>query len=74
MTRKKDEKNALYEKEYEGNTAEEAIRYALKELGLPQEKIKIKILSEGQRGLFGMEGAKKAKIRVTVLSNEKKQA
>jgi spoIIIJ-associated protein len=74
MTRKKDEKNGLFVKEFEANTAEEAIRCALKELGLPKEKLKIKILSEGQRGLFGMEGAKKAKIRVTALSNEIKPA
>ncbi len=72
MTSNKEEKNPQYVKEYEGNSVEEAIRSAMQELGLPKEKIKIKILSEGQRGLFGMEGVKKAKIRVTVLSSEKK--
>lgn len=56
--------------EYEGNTVEEAIKIALKELNLPKEKVRINILTEGQRGLFGMEGAKKAKIRVSILSKE----
>lgn len=72
MTRKKDEKNSMQVRDYEANTVEAAIRCALNELGIPKEKIKIKILAEGQRGLFGMEGVKKAKIRVTILSNEKK--
>jgi Predicted RNA-binding protein len=74
MAQRKDDKNALYVKEYEGNSVEEAIRSAMQELGLPKEKITIKILSEGQRGLFGMQGVKKAKIRVTVLSNDQKPA
>jgi spoIIIJ-associated protein len=72
MENKKD-KTAAMAKEYEGNTVEDAIKKALDELKLPKEKIKIKILTEGQRGLFGMEGAKKAKIRVTVLFNESKK-
>lgn len=58
--------------DFEANTIEEAIKKALRELKLPKEKIIIKILSEGQRGLFGMQGAKKAKIRVTILKDEQK--
>lgn len=57
-------------KEYEANTVEEAIKLALLELRLPKERIKIQILTEGNRGLFGMEGAKKAKIRVTIMSEK----
>jgi len=66
MTAKKDDNAKVWAKEYDGNTVEEAIDIALAELKLPKEKIKIHILTEGQRGLFGMEGAKKAKIRVTI--------
>jgi len=66
MTAKKDDSANVWAKEYEGNTVEEAIEIALLELKLPKEKIKIHILTEGQRGLFGMEGVKKAKIRVTI--------
>lgn len=52
--------------EAEGKTTKEAIRLALKELGVPRNKVEIKILSEEDKGLFGMEGAKLAKVRVTV--------
>ncbi len=56
--------------EVEGKTVEEAIRKALKDLKLPREKVKIEVLSEEARGLFGMPGAKPAKIKVTVLKNK----
>lgn len=48
----------------EANTVEEAIDAGVKKLNLPKEKIKIKILSEPQRGLFGMNGPFKAKVRI----------
>ncbi|MFH2145485.1 MAG: Jag N-terminal domain-containing protein [Candidatus Omnitrophota bacterium] len=66
MAEREEENNSSRAKEFEGNTVEEAIEKAVQELNLPQEKITIQILTEGQRGLFGMEGAKKAKIRVTI--------
>jgi spoIIIJ-associated protein len=52
--------------EFEGGTVEEAIKNALNTLKVSRETIKVKVLSEEQRGLFGMEGAKPAKIRVTI--------
>ena len=58
--------------EVEGNTVEEAIKKALKELKLPREKVKIEILSEEEKGLFGMPGAKPAKIRVSVIKGKEK--
>ncbi len=51
--------------EVEGRTIEEAIKKALKQLKLPRDKVKIEVLSEEKRGLFGMPGAKPAKVRVT---------
>jgi len=54
-------------REFEGKTVEEAIKKALRELKLPREKLKIEVLTEEQKGLFGMSGAKLAKVRVTVL-------
>lgn len=71
MAKRKQENNPAWAKEFEGNTVEEAIAKAAQTLNLPKEKIKIKILTEGQRGLFGMEGAKKAKIRVTITPDNK---
>ncbi|MCM8796313.1 MAG: Jag N-terminal domain-containing protein [Candidatus Omnitrophica bacterium] len=56
--------------EVEGNTVEEAIKKALKELKLPRSKVKIEVLSEEKKGLFGMPGAKPAKIRVSLLKNK----
>jgi len=58
-------KNKMYI-EAEGRTIEEAIKNALKELKMPREKVKIEVLSEEKRGLFGMPGAKPAKVRVAV--------
>jgi spoIIIJ-associated protein len=52
--------------EVEGKTVEEAIKRALKELNLPRSKVKIEVLSEEKKGLFGMPGAKPAKVRVTL--------
>jgi spoIIIJ-associated protein len=58
--------------EIEGTTVEEAIKKALSELGLSRDKVKITILFEGVKGLFGMPGAKPAKIRVTIIKNKEK--
>jgi spoIIIJ-associated protein len=56
--------------EFTGKTVEEAIKKALKELKVPREKVKIQILSDEQKGLFGMPGAKPAKIRVSILKGK----
>jgi spoIIIJ-associated protein len=56
-------------REVEGKTVEEAIKKALKELKLPRNKIKIEVLSEEKKGLFGMPGARPAKIRVSIKEN-----
>lgn len=53
--------------EVEGITVEEAIAKALKELNLPRHRVKIESLSEEKKGLFGMPGAKPAKVRVSVI-------
>lgn len=52
--------------EFEGSTVEEAINKALKELNLTRDKVKIEIVSEEEKGLFGMAGAKLAKIKVNI--------
>jgi len=53
--------------EVEGSTVEDAVKKALKELKLSRNKVKIEVMSEEERGLFGMPGAKPAKIRVTII-------
>jgi spoIIIJ-associated protein len=57
--------------EIEGRTTEEAVKKALRELKLPRDKVKIEVLSEEKKGLFGMPGAKPAKVRVSVLPDKK---
>ena len=59
--------------EVEGMTLNEAIEKAIKILGVPKDSLEIKLLSEEEKGLFGMEGAQKAKIRATVKTEKDKQ-
>ncbi|MBU4251692.1 MAG: Jag N-terminal domain-containing protein [Candidatus Omnitrophica bacterium] len=56
--------------EVEGKTVEEAIEKALQELKLPRNRVKIESLSEEKKGLFGMAGAKPAKVRVSAISGK----
>jgi len=58
--------------EIDGKTVEEAVKKALKELKVERSKVKIEVLSEEQKGLFGMPGAKPAKVRVSILKNKEK--
>ncbi len=56
--------------EIEGRTVEEAIKKALKQLKARRSEVEIKIVSEETKGLFGMPGAKPAKIRATAIRKE----
>jgi len=52
----------MAELEVEGKTVEEAIKTGLEKLGVSKEKVKLKILNEGTSGLFGLMGAKPARV------------
>ena len=52
--------------EIEGRTSQEAIKIALKELGATRDQVQVEVLSEEDKGLFGMKGAKPARVRVTL--------
>ena len=52
--------------EVNGSSSREAIKKALKILGTTRDKVIIKVLSEENKGLFGMKGAAQAKIRATL--------
>ena len=56
--------------EAEGKTVEEAIKTALEILKLPRKRVKVETLSEEKKGLFGIPGAKPAKLRVSVISGK----
>lgn len=51
--------------EVEEKSVEEAIAVACQKLNLPREKLEIEIISKGSSGIFGIVGARKAKIRVS---------
>ena len=50
----------------EGANVEDAIKKALGILNVSRDEINVKVVCEEKRGLFGMEGAKPAKIKVTI--------
>lgn len=62
--------SAKFSIEVQGNTIKEAIKKALKELKLPRNRVKIEVLSEEAKGLFGMPGAKPAKVRVSIIKDK----
>lgn len=52
--------------ERRGRSVAEAVAEALQELGVPAEKAAVEVLDEGTKGLFGLIGARLARVRVTV--------
>jgi|DewCreStandDraft_4_1066084.scaffolds.fasta_scaffold43983_2 spoIIIJ-associated protein len=51
--------------EREGRTVEEAVDLALEAIGANREQVKITVLSEGTKGLFGL-GSKPCKVRISL--------
>jgi spoIIIJ-associated protein len=52
--------------EMTGKTIEEAVRLALHELQIEEDRIEYEVLEAPSKGLFGFIGTKPAKIRVTI--------
>ena len=50
----------------EGRTIQEAIDKAIGLLGVSRDRVQIRVLAEESTGLFGMRGAKPAKVRATL--------
>ena len=57
--------------EVEGATVEDAINKAMALFNVRRDEIIIKIVCEEKKGLFGMEGAKPAKIKVNLRTKNK---
>lgn len=53
-----------------GRTVEEAIRNALRTLGARREDVDLIVLDEGNRGVLGLVGAREARVKLTLLSEE----
>lgn len=60
-------KDKSVEIEFVGKTFEEALEKAMTHFKAPKNRLNIKVLSEEKKGLFGMDGAKPAKIRVSLI-------
>jgi spoIIIJ-associated protein len=57
--------------EFKGKTINEAINNGLAQLGCSRENIKIKIISEGSKGLFGLMGTKPAIVLMSIIDDSK---
>ncbi|MFN3550291.1 MAG: Jag N-terminal domain-containing protein [Endomicrobiia bacterium] len=67
--KKKEEKilekyKKIFVEEFEGPNLDEAIKMAISSLRMTKDELKIKVLFEGEPGLFGLAGSKPAKIKV----------
>lgn len=58
----------------EGRTVQEAISKGLEILGVPRIRVAVHVLAEENRGLFGMRGAKPAKVRISLKTDERKES
>lgn len=56
----------LHSYEFDGKTKEEAVRRACEKLQVSEEQLVIEVLSYGSTGIFGLVGAKKAQIKVSL--------
>jgi len=61
----------MAEIEFRGKTVDEAINKGLSRLGCSREYVKIKIISEGSKGLFGLMGAKPAIVLMSIIDDSK---
>jgi spoIIIJ-associated protein len=66
MPNQNEERNDVNAKsiQVQAKSVEEAVELGLTQLGLPQEEVKVEVLSEGKRGVFGL-GAEEATVRLT---------
>jgi spoIIIJ-associated protein len=60
------------ELEISGKNIDDAIEKGLQELNCSKEDVEIKILDEGTKGLFGLMGAKPAKVLLTIKDKNRK--
>ena len=56
--------------EVEGSSVEDAINKAMEILNAKRDQLVVKVVCEEKKGLFGREGQKPAKIKVTIKKNK----
>jgi spoIIIJ-associated protein len=59
---------------FEGKTVDVALKNAARELGVPIERLEYEIVFAGASGIFGLVGAKNAKIRVATAAGDASRA
>ena len=52
--------------EFESKNVEKALQKASEKLNIPADKLEHEVISHGSTGIFGLVGAKKAKIRIVI--------
>ena len=57
--------------EFTGKTTQEAIESGLSALGVTIADVHVDVLQEGAKGLFGLFGSKPARVRLTVMEEER---
>src|SRR3712207_8903489 len=57
-----------------GKTVDEAVEKALTELNVTKDKVEIKVIDEGSKGIFGIFKTKDAKVHVTIKEDYKEDA
>ncbi|WP_019536871.1 RNA-binding cell elongation regulator Jag/EloR [Paenibacillus ginsengihumi] len=57
-----------------GKTIDEAVRKGLLELGVGEERVKINVLEQPSKGLFGLIGAKDAKVELELIPDAMEEA
>jgi len=73
MDNKMEERKRIKSIEVEAASLREAIKKALKEMGVKKQDVNIEVLKEEHKGLFGMEGAKPTRIKATLKKNPLKK-
>lgn len=57
-----------------GKTEEEAIQSGLAQLGVSQDRVRVNVLEPAVKGLFGLIGAKDAKVELTLIPDPVEEA
>lgn len=57
-------------REFTGKTTQEAIDTGLAELGVTIADVRVDVLQEGAKGLFGLFGSKPARVRISVMEDD----
>ncbi|MEX2461535.1 MAG: RNA-binding cell elongation regulator Jag/EloR [Paenibacillaceae bacterium] len=56
-----------------GKTVEDAVKLGLTELNTTEDRVKISVLQQGSKGLFGLIGTKEAKVELEVIPDTLEQ-